>query len=345
MSKFNFFESLKSTYLIAEIGVNHNGEMEMAKKLIDKAVDCGANAVKFQSYNSEKLASKETPKVKYQVLNAIDLNESHQDMLKKYELSEKDHYYLNDYCLSKKIDFLSTPYDVDNAVLLNKINVKMFKIASADIVDYQLHRFISKTSKPVIISTGMSSIDDIEKALTFYDKKKSSIVLLHCVSNYPCSIESINLNSINYLKKHFNLPIGFSDHSSENTASILSIAMNAKIIEKHFTLDKNLPGPDHKASADPKELKSLIIDIRKTEKLLGSYSKSAQEEELEMRKISRKSIYLNNDVMKNEIICEDDFILKRPGIGINPMEYQKIIGRRYSSNLRKGDLLKKEDIL
>ena len=266
MNKFNFFESLKSTYFIAEIGVNHNGEMDVAKKLIDKAVDCGANAVKFQSYNSEKLASKETPKVKYQILNAIDLNESHQDMLKKYELSEKDHYCLNDYCLSKKIDFLSTPYDVENAVLLNKINVKMFKIASADIVDYQLHRFISKTSKPVIISTGMSSIVDIEKALNFYDKKKSSIILLHCVSNYPCSLEAINLNSISYLKKHFNLPVGFSDHSSDNTASILSIALNAKIIEKHFTLDKNLTGPDHKASANPKELKSLIMILEKQKK-------------------------------------------------------------------------------
>ena len=344
MPNLNFFENLKSTYIIAEIGVNHNGSLDIAKKLIDEAFFCGANAVKFQSYNSRRLASIETPKVPYQKINSQDPRESHQEMLMKYELTEEDHINLNNYCIKKNIDFLSTPYDVENAILLNRLNVKMFKVASADIVDYQLHRYISSTLKPVIISTGMSTVLDIEKALNFYNLAKSSIILLHCVSNYPCSIESINLNSIKFLSRYFNLPIGYSDHSSENLSSILSIAINAKVIEKHFTLDKEMLGPDHKASSNSKELRDLIKNIRKAEKILGNNSKTVQKEELEMRKISRKSIYLKNDVQSNQYISEKDVILRRPGIGINPMEFEREIGKKYKRNIKMGELLNLDDI-
>ncbi len=344
MKNLNFFENLESTYFIAEIGVNHNGDLDLAKKLIDEAFVCGANAVKFQSYNSKKLASSETPKVPYQIINSNNPDESHQDMLLRYELSEQDHIVLNNYCIEKKIDFLSTPYDVENAILLNRLNVKMFKVASADIVDFQLHKYISSTKKPVVISTGMSTISDIENALGFYDLSKSSIVLLHCVSNYPCSLESINLNSLEVLSQYFNLPVGYSDHSSENLSSMLSIAQNAKVIEKHFTLDKKMLGPDHKASSNPQELNELIRNIRKVEKILGKNTKTVQKEELEMRKISRKSVYLKNDVSKNQYISENDVILQRPGFGINPMDFVKDIGKKYTRSKKKGELLKSEDI-
>ncbi len=344
MKSWNYFENFDKTYIIAEIGVNHNGDIETAKKLICEAVKSGANAVKFQSYIANKLAAPETPKVNYQILNSVDKNETHLEMLKKYELSKEDHFNLKEFCDKQKIDFLSTPYDVESAYLLNKLEVKMFKTASADIVDYQLHRYISSTFKPVIISTGMAKIEEIESILKYYDKEKSSLILLHCVSNYPCSLKSVNLKSISFLERYFNLPIGYSDHSSDILVPILSIALKSKIIEKHLTLDKEMTGPDHKASSTPIELSCLISEIRKAEIILGDFSKEIQKEEYQMKKISRKSIYLNKAVSKFDIVCEDDFILKRPGLGINPLEINKILGKRYLRKLTKGELLNSEDI-
>ncbi len=344
MDKLNFFDSIKNTYIIAEIGVNHNGNLTIAKDLINEAVKCGANAVKFQSYISSKLAAPETPKVKYQILNSLEENESHLEMLSKYEISKDDHQILKKYCDSKQIDFLSTPYDVESAKLLTKLNVKMFKTASADIVDYQLHRYIASTNKPTIISTGMSTIDEITATLSYYNNSKSSVILLHCVSNYPCSIGSINLNSIDFLRNKFNLPIGYSDHSSDNLAAVLSIALKTKVIEKHLTLDKEMKGPDHKASSTPSEFSNMVKEIRKTEKILGGFSKEVQEEENEMRRISRKSIYLKKNVLKNEKAVEDHFVLKRPGLGVNPQFIDRVLGKRYNREINEGELLDLKDI-
>lgn len=345
MSSKNYFDSFKKTYIIAEIGVNHNGNIELAKKLINCAVKSGANAVKFQSYNAEKLANPNTPKVNYQVINSQEKNETHFQMLKKYELSKEEHILLKNYCDDSNIDFLSTPYDVDNARFLNNLDVKMFKTASADIVDFQLHRYISSTYKPVIISTGMSNIKEIKSILEYYDKEKNSIILLHCVSNYPCSINSVNLNSICFLRDYFKLPVGYSDHSSELLVPLLSIALNSKVIEKHFTLDKSMKGPDHKASSTPDEFANLVKQVRKSEKILGNFSKEVKDEEFDMRMISRKSIYLNKKVLKSQVICEDDFMLRRPGVGLNPLEINNFIGKKYKITKNKGDLLTIEDIL
>ncbi len=344
MGNINFFEKLKSVYIIAEVGVNHNGNINTAKLLIDKAKDVGADAVKFQSYNAKKLANANTPKVKYQKVNTINSNETHLEMLQKYELSEDDHINLKNYCDRKNIDFLSTPYDVGSAKLLTRLNVKMFKVASADLVDYQLHKYLSSTFKPVIISTGMSSLNEIEKTLKIYDLQKSSIILLHCVSNYPCSIKSLNLNSIQFLKNYFNLPVGYSDHSSNSMSASISVALSSKVFEKHLTLDKKMEGPDHKASSDPEEFLNLVNDIRTTEIILGSFTKSIKEEELEMRKISRKSIYLAKNVKYKQNVKESDFNLKRPGIGISPLEIPNIIGKSYVRDISEGELLKKEDL-
>ena len=344
MGNINFFDNLKSVYIIAEVGVNHNGDINIAKILIDKAKDIGADAVKFQSYKAKKLAKIETPKVEYQKLNTINSDETHLEMLQKFELSEDDHIHLKNYCDKKNIDFLSTPYDVESAQLLTRLNVKMFKVASADLVDFKLHKYLSSTLKPVIISTGMSSLDEIEQTLKIYDLKKSSIILLHCVSNYPCSIKSLNLNSIELLKNYFNLPVGYSDHSSDSIAAPISVALSSKVFEKHLTLDKKMEGPDHMASSNPEEFLNLVRDIRKTEIILGGYSKSIKEEELEMRKISRKSIYLSKDVKYNQEVKESDFDLKRPGIGISPLEIPNIVGKYYLREIKEGELLKEEDL-
>ena len=343
MGNINFFEKLKSVYIIAEAGVNHNGNINIAKDLIDKAKDVGADAVKFQSYKANKLANENTPKVKYQKFNAINSHETHLEMLQKYELSEDDHIYLKNYCDKKNIDFLSTPYDVESAKLLTRLNVKMFKVASADLVDFQLHKYLSSTYKPVIISTGMSSLEEIEKTLKIYDLQKSSIILLHCVSNYPCSINSINLNSIALLKNYFKLPVGYSDHSSDSITASISVSLSSKVYEKHLTLDKKMEGPDHKASSNPEEFLNIVNEIRKTEIILGNYSKSIKEEELEMRKISRKSLYLARDVKYSQYVKESDFNLKRPGIGISPLEIPNIVGKTYLRDISEGELLKKED--
>ena len=343
MGNINFFEKLKSVYIIAEAGVNHNGNIYIAKELIDKAKDVGADAVKFQSYKANKLANLNTPKVKYQKFNAINADETHLEMLEKYELSKDDHINLKNYCDKKNIDFLSTPYDVESAKLLTRLNVKMFKVASADLVDFQLHKYLSSTYKPVIISTGMSSLEEIEKTLKIYDLQKSSIILLHCVSNYPCSIKSINLNSIALLKNYFKLPVGYSDHSSDSLTAAISVALSSKVYEKHLTLNKKMEGPDHKASSNPEEFLNLVNEIRKTEIILGNYSKSIKEEELEMRKISRKSLYLARDVKYSQYVKESDFNLKRPGIGISPLEMPNIVGKKYLRDISEGELLKKED--
>ena len=340
----NFFENFESVYIIAEIGVNHNGDINLAKKLIDKAKESGASAVKFQSYKAEKLANTNTPKVKYQKINSKDKKESHFQMLKKYELSVKDHFILNEYCNKICIDFLSTPYDVESAKLLNNLNVKLFKVASADIVDFQLHKYISTTYKPTILSTGMSSLEEIKMALNFYNLEKSSIILLHCVSSYPCSLRSLNLNSIKILNNFFDLPVGFSDHSTDSSAACLATALSSKIIEKHLTLDKNMQGPDHKASSTPEEFANLVKDIRKTEMILGKPVKAIQEEELEMRMVSRKGLYLSKNVKVTQKVKEEDFELKRPGLGISPLEINTMIGKSYRRDLREGDLIKKEDI-
>jgi N,N'-diacetyllegionaminate synthase len=336
----NYFLNLEKCFLIAEIGVNHNGDMNLAKEMIDAAKVSGADAVKFQTFKAETLVSQGTPKVKYQE-STTSSEESHFEMIKSLELSYDNHFLLQDYCVKKDIKFLSTPYDVECARFLNEeLNVQVFKTASADLVDLPLHEYIASTGRPSIVSVGMATMGEIEENLNIYNSyKHRDIILLHCVSNYPCANESLNLRVLKTLKQAFDLPVGYSDHSVGSEAAVLSIAFGAKIIEKHFTLDKSLPGPDQVASSTPDEFKLLSDSVRNAEKMLGSSVKSCQPEERQMAEVSRKSIFLKNDMNKDDIICEDDLITMRPGSGISPLNIKKIKGMRINQSLSQGTKL------
>lgn len=341
---FKFKSSLEKVYIIAEIGVNHNGELDLAKKMIIEAKNAGANAVKFQTYITEKLCNKSTPKVAYQINN--EKSESHYEMLKKLELSKNDHFQIKSFCDDNDITFLSTPYDLESAKFLNEdLNVSLFKTASADIVDIPLQDYIASTQKPCFISTGMSNISEIETIYEIYKKSNNhQFAFLHCVSNYPCSIKSLNLKVISSLANYFNVIVGFSDHSYGYEASLASIALGAKIIEKHFTLDKSLKGPDHKASAEPKEFQELVEQIRKVETMLGDPYKKVQEEENEMYKVSRKSLHLKSNIKMNQKIKDGDLFLQRPGDGLNYNFLKYLVGKQVKRDLNKGHKINFEDI-
>ena len=287
------------TFVIAEIGVNHNGSVKIAKKLILSAKKNNADAVKFQSFSADRLAFKNTPKVKYQKKNS-QKNETHYQMLKKLQLSEAQQLELINFCKRKKIEFLSTPFDVEDAKILARHGIEKFKTSSADLTDYFLHNFLNKNAREVIISTGMSTLREISNTLKIYNKKKTKITLLHCVSNYPCSDRSLNLNNITTLKNTFKLPIGFSDHSGNKIAAITAMGLGCRIIERHITLSKKMKGPDHSASDDPKQFQKYVKLIRNNEQILGDFRKKIQKEEIEMLKTSRKRIYYLKDLKKGK---------------------------------------------
>lgn len=345
MSKYIDINKLDKCYVIAEIGVNHNGDINLARKLIDEAKIAGADAVKFQTYKAESLASKKTPKVAYQKKND-NTTDSHLEMLQKLELSKSDHFILKKYCEDKNIEFISTPYDVECAKFLNEeLCVGIFKTASADIVDIDLHEYIAQTGKPNLISVGMATLGEVEEVCEIYRKYNSNnIALLHCVSNYPCSDESINMRVVDTLRQCFGYSVGYSDHSTGAVAAILSIAHGCKIIEKHFTINKDLDGPDHKASSTPVEIKYLVESIRRSEKMLGSKIKSCQIEEMEMARISRKSIHLACDIEQGQILDRESLVLKRPGTGLYPKYMPLVLGATANKKLLKDEMLNLADI-
>jgi len=321
------------TYVIAEIGVNHNNNINISKKIIDFCVKEKVNAVKFQTFKAENLALKNTPKVNYQLKSKND-KESHFKMLKKLELNEKDHKYLLTYCKKKGIDFISTPYDVESAKFLNSLKIDAIKVASADLTDNFLHEYLSKTNRKIIISTGMSNMSEIKDTLKLYKKKIHNVSLLHCVSNYPCSFSSINLNCLDDLKK-FKCKIGFSDHSLGYMASILAISKGAKIIEKHITLDNKLPGPDHKSSLDLKNFKIFLDKIRQANIILGVNKKVAQKEERQMMKVSRKGLYFKTDLEAGKIVQKSDLLALRPFNGMKVSNYKNVINKKLKKNVSK----------
>ncbi|HJN62369.1 MAG TPA: N-acetylneuraminate synthase family protein, partial [Candidatus Parcubacteria bacterium] len=247
---------------------------------------------------------------------------------------------LFDYCKKKDILFISTSYDVESAKFLNRLGVRVFKIASADIIDIPLHEYVASTKKPTIISVGMATLDEIKKTLNIYRKYKNrNAILLHCTSNYPASYKSLNLKVINTLQKEFDILVGYSDHSLKNYAGIISTALGSRVIEKHFTLDRAMPGPDHKASMEPDELKEFIKDIRLTELILGNGKKTVQLEEKSMKQISRKSLVANEEIKKGQIIKKEMLTLKRPGTGLKWEERKQIIGKRARKNISKDQLI------
>ena len=326
--------------MIAEIGVNHNGDMTLAKEMIDSAKSAGADAVKFQTFKAEKLVAQGTPKVKYQE-NTTSPDETHYEMIRKLELSRENHFMIKEYCDKIGIEFLSTPYDLESARFLNEdLKVSLFKTASADLIDHPMHGYIASSSKPSIVSVGMANMDEIQKNLTLYKEcGHQDVILLHCVSNYPCSDKSLNLRVMNTLRESFHLPVGYSDHSVGHEAAVLSIAFGAKVIEKHFTLDKALPGPDHLASSTPEEFKQLVKSVRRAEVMMGSPVKECQEEEKQMATVSRKSLFLSRDCKSGHKIKKEDLLLLRPGTGISPLELNNVLGSTLSCDLAKGTLL------
>jgi len=330
----------ESCYIIAEIGVNHGGDVSLAKEMIKAAKESGADAVKFQTFTAESLVSINTPKVKYQE-TTTDVNESHYDMIKALEFKRDDHLPVIEYCQSLNIDFISTPYDVESADFLNSIGVTIFKTASADIVDLDLHNYLAKLNKRVIVATGMSTLGEIEDTIKIYQANNTldKVTLLHCVSNYPCQHQSLNIRSMQTLAKAFGTDVGFSDHSIGSIGAIVSVSLGATVIEKHFTLDKHMNGPDHKASSTPEEFSELVLSIRTAELCLGTLNKVVVDEELQMRSVSRKSLFLKNDILEGQIISNDDICLKRPGTGLYA-KYRKVIaGSKAVRDLTRGKML------
>ena len=340
-----FLNSNKKVFIIAEAGVNHDGNIDKAIKLIEAAKESGCDAVKFQTFDADKLVIKNTKKVLYQTLNDGEEGDQY-SMLKRLMLTNDEFLKLHKVCNENKIEFLSTPYDPLSVKFLDNLNVRLFKVASADIIDPLLNHAIADTKKKVIISTGMSNHDEIKECLSIYDSYlKDDICLLHCVSNYPCSYESLNLNVIPYLKKSFNTSVGFSDHTTTSISSSLAVAMGSEVIEKHFTLDKQAKGPDHKSSLEPAEMRKFVNKIRETELILGVSKKLCQKEEYEMRSIARKKIILNKNMLKGNYINIDDLDLKRTSNGLEASEIDKIINKQLNKNMLKNTPLTFKDFI
>jgi N-acetylneuraminate synthase/N,N'-diacetyllegionaminate synthase len=321
-------------FIIAEAGVNHNGSVEQAKKLIDAAKDAEADAVKFQTFNAEKVVIEKAEKAEYQ--KETTGGGTQYGMLKNLELSEEDFKELADYAKKAGILFLSSPFDKESVDLLDGINVPAFKIASGEITNFPLLKHIAKKEKPIILSTGMSTLGEVEEALNVIRSEGAEdVILLHCVSDYPASIEDVNLRAMETLKQAFRIPVGFSDHTLGITMPIAAVAMGACVIEKHFTLDRTLPGPDHSFAIEPDELREMERGIREVEKARGGGIKEKSELESEEMYIkARRSIHAKVNIPKGTKIKKDMLIIKRPGYGIKPKFIDMVVGREAKKDIK-----------
>lgn len=327
-------------FIIAEAGVNHNGSIEIAKQLIDVAAESGSNAVKFQTFRSQDLVSQKAQKAEYQKANT-DPSESQYDMIKKLELSKNDHIKLMNYAKKKGIIFLSTPFDKKSVDLLIEIGLPLIKIGSGEITNHPLLEYIASKNVPVILSTGMSTIDEVSEAVgVIRNAGCNDIILLHCTSNYPAHVDDCNLLAMDVMKEKFDILVGYSDHTPGIYVDIAAAAMGASVIEKHFTINKDLPGPDHKASLEPEELKEMVTAIRIAEMARGSPIKKPVDSEYEIRKVARKSIVSSFVIHKDSIISEKDITFKRPGTGIQPKYINDVIGKRALKTIVKDEVLK-----
>ncbi len=317
-------------FVIAEAGVNHNGSLELAKKLVNVAVNAGADAVKFQTFKAENVVSKQAPKAEYQK-KTTSAKETQLEMIKKLELSFENFKELKDYCDKKGIMFMSTPFDIDSARFLKELGLEIFKIPSGEITNYPLLKEIGSYKKRVILSTGMADLGEIEDALDVLIEsgtKRENITVLQCNTEYPTPFEDVNLKAMLTIKEAFKVNVGYSDHTPGIEVPIAAVAMGATVVEKHFTFDKNLPGPDHKASLEPDELKEMVKAIRNIEKALGNGIKKPSKSEKKNIPIARKSIVAKRDIKRGEIFTEENLTTKRPGTGISPMRWKEIIGKK-----------------
>ena len=330
-----------NVFIIAEAGVNHNGSIDLAKKLIDVASASGADAVKFQTFKADNLATKKAQKAIYQKKN-VDKEESQFDMLKKLELDIEAHKELISYCSNKKIIFLSSPFDHESIELLNDLGLEILKIPSGDITNLPYLRHIGRLNKKIILSTGMSNIDEVKCALNILinsGTKKNNITVLHANTEYPTPMEDVNLRAMLTIGKELDINFGYSDHTLGIEVDIAAVAMGASCIEKHFTLDCNMEGPDHKASLEPNQLKAMVIAIRNIELALGSSIKKPSKSETKNIKLVRKSIVAKTKIKKGEILLEKNLAAKRPGEGISPMKWDSVVGTKATKDYNENELI------
>lgn len=331
---------MNKTYIIAEAGVNHNGDISIAKKLIDAAADAGADAVKFQTFRAERLVCRNAKKADYQ-METTDKAESQFEMLKKLELSYDMHIELISYCNRRGIQFLSTPFDVESLKMLEELNVPIIKLPSGEITNYPLLVAAAETKKPVILSTGMSNLDEIAEAIYVLKENGSEkIVLLHCNTEYPTPMKDVNLRAMDTMRERFHLQVGYSDHTLGTEVPIAAAALGAAAIEKHFTIDKNMKGPDHKASLEPDQLKAMVAAIRNIEAALGSREKGVTPSEEKNREVARKSIVAARNIRKGEKFSEVNLTTKRPGNGISPMRWNEMLGKTADRDYKKDELIR-----
>ena len=327
--------------VIAEAGVNHNGSLDLAKELIDAAVESGADIVKFQSFSAADLVTRNAKKAKYQILNTKN-DDSQFKMLKDLEISFEQQKELKKYAENKNIEFLSTGFDLSSIKFLNKLNLNRFKIPSGEITNLPYLRLIGSFKKPVILSTGMSNLNEVKEALQqlyMAGLEVEDVTILHCTSQYPAPIKDVNLMAMNTLRNFFKTKIGYSDHTLGVEVALAAVALGAEVIEKHLTLDKSFDGPDHMASLEPNEFSNLVKGIRKISLSLGSHEKKATTSEKENRKVARKSIIAKTSIKKNDFFTEDNICAKRPGTGISPMEWNNVIGLKSKKDFNKDDLI------
>lgn len=330
---------MNKVFIIAEAGVNHNGDWEIAKQLVDAAVEAGADAVKFQTFKAEKLVCKNAEKADYQK-ETTDKAESQFEMLKKLELTEDMHQMLLEYCKEKGILFLSTPFDVDSVDYLIGMGMEIMKIPSGEITNYPYLRKVAQTGKKVIMSTGMSNLQEVRDAVAVLKEYGGKdIAVLHCNTEYPTPFTDVNLKAMITLRDELEIEVGYSDHTPGIEIPIAAAAMGAEIIEKHFTLDKTMEGPDHKASLEPDELKAMVAAIRNVEAALGSGVKMPSASEQKNTAIARKSIVAKCNIEKGQIFTEDNLTTKRPGTGISPMRWNEIIGTEAQRSYKEDELI------
>ena len=328
-------------YIIAEIGINHNGDVEIAKKLIDAAIDCGANAVKFQKRNLESIYQKE-------ILDDPTLDsqgtEILLDVLNEIEFEEEEFKKIFEYCKKQEITLLCTPWDIPSVNFLEKLNLPAYKIASADLTNFPLIKHISKTKKPIILSTGMSNMDEIEKTVAFVKTLKIDFLLLHCNSTYPSPVELLNLNLIPLLKEKFMVPIGYSGHETGIIASVTAVNMGGVVIERHITLDKTMEGLDQSSSLEPDQFKKMVEFIRESEKAKGTQQKKMTRGEVISREVLGKSIICASNIEVNEVFSEQNIEVRSPARGLSPQYFYELLGKKSKRIIKRGEYLQLEDL-
>jgi len=315
-------------FIIAEAGVNHNGDIALAKKLVDAAVEAGADAVKFQTFKTENVVTLAAEKAEYQK-NTTGTDDSQYEMIKKLELSEADFWDISEYAKEAGIIFLSTPFDEESVDLLDQIGVSAFKIPSGEITNYHLLKKVAQKFKPIILSTGMATLGEVEEALNYLKKHGAEeIILLHCTTSYPAPVTSVNLRAMKTLRCAFQVPVGYSDHTEGITIPVVAAAMGACVIEKHFTMDRTLPGPDHRASLEPQELAAMVKAVRDVVLARGNGIKGPTEEEEAIKRVARRSIVAKHDIRVGDVLTEGDLAIKRPGTGIEPRYLDSILWKK-----------------